>query len=112
MSDLCVNQFLSSSYQYERFKLGIVCSDLHLVSDLNHCSRSGVLFCPGNWWRRDNETQLANVQTGTLELMWQRLESSVLVHVKSEVQVIVYGQLRGQHCQGYDNSTLYRKLKD
>ena len=52
--------------QYGRFKLQIVRSDLHLATDLNHCSWSGQLFWFGNWWRRDNWEQLANALKRTL----------------------------------------------
>ena len=42
-------------------RIQIVGLDLHLhvVTDINHCSLSGQLFCPGNWWRRDNGEQVA-----------------------------------------------------
>ena len=37
---------------YGRFELHVVRTDLHLVTYLKHCSRSGQLFCLGKWWRR------------------------------------------------------------
>ena len=64
--------------QYGRFELQIVRANLHLVTYLNHCSRSGQLFCPGKWWRHNNGEQLASARTHACALAGQWFESSVL----------------------------------
>ena len=73
---LCEDEIATA--QYGRFELQIVRTDLHLVTYLNHCSRSGQLFCPGKWWRRNNGEQLASARTHACALTGQWFESSVL----------------------------------
>ena len=68
-------------YQYGRFELETVCSDLHLVTYLNHCSPRWQLFCTEKWWRCDDEAR------EQLALTRQWFESSVL-------QVITFPQFQ------------------